>query len=141
MASKKMGFEGLAYYGVAGSTAATLLTNTRDMAYNLATDKGDTTVRGDGTAPPIGTSRVTRRNFTITFNMVNKEGDTALEAMRVAAYAGTPVAIRMKDYASGKGYDGDVILECDHGKPLGGEQTYDFTAEPNDDLRTPLPYV
>lgn len=142
MATTKMGFEGEIYFGAAGSTASTKLTNTRDITVNMETEDGDTTTRGAGTAPPIGTMRVTRRNFTITWTMLMKTTDTSLEALRVAAMAGTAVAIRTKDYAAGKGFDGDVHLKVNHGKPLGGEQTFEFTAIPTDaEGRDPQPYV
>jgi len=62
-------------------------------------------------------------------------------ALLAAAVAGTPVAIRMKDRNAGKGYDGDCIVKYDHGVPLKGEQTVDFTFTPNRDLRTPQLYV
>jgi hypothetical protein len=141
MAVKKMGFEGKLYYGSAGSTATNELTNTRDINYNLDTEKGDTTTRGAGTSPPKKTERVTALGITIEFTMLNKTDDTYLEALKVAAYAGTPVALRTKDYSSGKGFDGDCILDVQHGKPLNGEQTLQFTATPNDDSRDPSLYV
>jgi hypothetical protein len=140
MATKKMAFEGSILYGAAGSTATNVLTNSRDINYNTDTEKGDTTVRGAGSVP-IGTARVTRLNLTIEWTMLVKSDDTYLEALRVAAYAGTPVAIRTKDYSAGKGFDGDMILDCQHGKPINGEQTVQFTGTPNDDSRTPQLYV
>lgn len=141
MAQKKMGFEGKIFYGAAGSTASTEITNSRDITYNMDPEKGDTTERGDGSAPPIVTERVTARVVSIEWTMLNKTSDTTLEALRVAAYAGLPVAIRTKDYASGKGFDGDVTISVSHGKPYRGEQTYQFTASPCDDDRAPQLYV
>lgn len=132
-----MGFEGELFYGVAGSTAATRISNSRDITVDFTTEKGDTTVRGDGTAPPINTSRVTARGMTITFQMLVKSDDTTFAALMTAAAAGTPVAIRSKAYSTGLGYDGDMVLDWNHGKPLRGEQTIDFTGTPNDDNRAP----
>ena len=125
----KMGFEGEIYYGAAGATAATLLTNIRDENYDFDHGSGDTTIRGDGTAPPVETGRVTSRKVTLGWNMTNDPTDTALAALLTAAYGGTPVAIRTKDRAAGKGFDGDVYLKVKHGKPLKGEQTYDFSVD------------
>jgi len=139
--STKMGFEGEIYYGVAGSTAAIKITNSRDIQYNSEPDKGDTTVRGSGSSPPIKTERVSAIGITIEWTMLNKTDDTTLEALRVAAYAGNEVAIRTKDYASGKGFDGDVTLSIQNGKPIAGEQTYVFTGTPSDENRTPQLYV
>jgi len=141
MAQKKMGFEGKIFYGAAGSTASAEITNSRDISYNMDAEKADTTTRGDGSGPSIVTERVVALPVSIEWTMLNKVGDTSLEALRVAAYAGLPVAIRTQDHASGKGYDGDVVLSVSHGVPYRGEQTYQFTATPNDDQRTPQTYV
>lgn len=137
----KMGFQGKIFYGVAGATATNEITNSRDINYPYSTTKGNTTVRGDGSLPPPDTQSVTRRVATIDWTMINKTTDANLPALLAAAYAGTPVAIRTKDYAAGKGFDGDVVLDVTHGKPLDGEQTYQFTATPNGDLRAPQFYV
>lgn len=136
-----MGFEGRLYYGVKGTTAATEITQSRDITYGLSTTKGETTVRGSGSGPPVMTERVTVREITINFQMINKSSDTTLDALLTAAYAGTAVAIRTKDNAAGLGFDGDCNLEVSHGKPYKGEQTFDFTCTPNDDDRDPLLYV
>lgn len=138
MATKKVGFEGLLYYGSQGSTAATAVTNSRDISEEFTTEKGDTTVRGDGSAPPLNTSRVTGRGYKLTWQMIYKTDDTTLLALVAAAVAGTPVALRTKAYSSGLGVDADFVLDYSAGKPLKGEQTVDFTAELNDDNRTPL---
>lgn len=137
MATKKMGFEGLIYYGVPGSTAASLIENSRDITESFDIGEGDTTVRGAGTSPPIETSRVTSRKFGIEWQMTEKSDDTILTALKAAAIAGTPVAIRTKSFSSGTGYDGDMNIKFKKGKPLKGEQTLDFSATPNDDYRTP----
>lgn len=140
-----MGFTGKILWGTAGTTAATEITNSRDITYNLETEDGDTTTRGAGTAPPIGTAKPTRRNVTITWTMLNKTTDTSLTALRTAAAAATPVAIRTLDRPSadgGKGFDGDCYLKVNHGKPLGDVQTFEFTATPTDDEgRAPQLYV
>jgi Tfp pilus assembly major pilin PilA len=137
MAVKKQGFEGLIYYGTAGSTAATQITNSRDISETIDIEEGDTTVRGAGSSPPIKTSRVTGITYGLDWQMVEKSDDTTLTALKAAAVAGTPIAIRTKSYASGTGYDGDMVIKFKKGTPLKGEQTYDFTGVPNDDNRTP----
>lgn len=138
----KMGFEGTLYYGVAGTTGATQITNRRDVSYTIDTEKGDTTTAGVGTSPPVKTSRVTAIILSLEWTMLNKTTDTTLTALRTAAAAGTPVAIRLKDCSSGKGFDGDVILTQKDGVPIAGEQTFVFTAEPTDESgRTPSAYV
>ena len=86
MAKKYMGWEGEIYYGPAGVTAPTKITNSGDITYELDFDEGDTTERGDGTAPPIETMEVTVRKISaLTLQMLNKEGDTTLAALLSAA--------------------------------------------------------
>ena len=129
----KMAFEGELYYGTAGSTAAILLTNMRDVTIGLDAQRGDTTSRGSGAGPPVGSSRVTRLNQTLEFTMLLKADDTSLEALRVAAAAGTPVALRGLDYAAGKGPDFDYNMAVSNGQPVDGEQTLQFTCEPTEE--------
>lgn len=142
MGVTKMGFEGEIYYGVAGSTGATQITNSRDITISLDPERGDTTVRGSGAAAPIGTKQVTGVNWSCDWNMLEKSDDTTLAALKAAAVAGTPVALRLKDHSAGSGFDGDVTLSFRAGKPLKGEQTWDFTAEPTgESAREPSLYV
>jgi len=137
----KMAFEGEIYYGAKGATASTKLTNVRDVNYNLDPKKGDTTTRGSGSTPPITSQRVTELGVTIEFTMLEKTSDTSLEALKAAAFTGAAVAIRTKDYASAKGFDGDCILDCKKGEPHGAEQTWQFTATPTAEDRDPQLYV
>jgi hypothetical protein len=128
----KMGFHGKIYYGAAGSTASTEITNSRDINYNIETEKAETTVRGTGTNPPQKTEDVVAVGTSIEWTMLEKADDTTLEALKVAVATGAPMAIRTKSHASGKGFDGDATLSMRHGKPLKGEQTLQFTASPTD---------
>jgi hypothetical protein len=139
----KMGFEGLVYFtATPGSTASTNLTNVKDVSYNLEVEKGNTTVRGDSSAPPIETEDVTIRKVSIEFTMIKDTTDTALEALLTAAYGGTGFALRLKDYSSGKGFDGDVTATVSRGKPLNGEQTLQITCTPSRSYgRAPSLYV
>lgn len=137
-----MGFEGLLYYGTAGSTATTLLENTKDITINRDVEKGDTTVRGDSTVPPIETESVSTRKLGVEFVMLNDIDDTALEALRSAVALGSCVALRGKDHAAGKGPDGDFTLSMGEPWPLKGEQVITFTASPTREAgRSPQTYV
>lgn len=137
----KMGFEGLAYYGTKGSTANTLISNRVDISFDIDPQLAPTTVAGAGTAPPVETEGVATIKWSATIKMKNVASDAALVALRTAAAAGTAIAIRMKDYASGKGYDGDCNVKETFGGNLNGEQTFDFTLTPNGALRTPSIYT
>lgn len=130
MANKKMNFEGLAYYGASGTTASTNLTNCRDITYNITHERGETTVRGDSTVPPIVTESVAARIAEIELTLVYDSSDASFTAMETAAGAGTAVAIKTKSYSSGKGFDGDVTLEMSRPFPLKGEQVVTFKCTP-----------
>lgn len=136
-----MGFEGQAFIGVAGTTGANQLTNSRDISYALSTEKGDTTVRGDGSEPPLKTEEVTQRVLAISIQMVNDTTDVHFATMMAAAFNSTRIALRMKDHAAGKGFDGDVTLEASNPYPLNGEQVIDFTCTPSRYHRVPQSYV
>ncbi len=136
----KMGFEGIIRVDAAdGTSASTALTNTRDISITTDAEFGSTTVRGDGSAPPITYQKVTGLTWSCDFNMLEKTvaGDASLELLKAAAAAGTPMALKMEDYSAGKGFDGDVVLTHNQGKPLAGESTHDFTAVPCNDATTP----
>jgi len=140
--NQKMGYEGQLYIGPAGATASTLLTNCTDVTYNFDFETGKTTIRGDGTVIPIETEDVTLRKASIEWTMINDITDANLATVLAAAVAGNAIAIRTKDYAAGKGFDGDMVLKMEHGEPLSGEQTYKITATPSRAAgRYPLMYV
>ena len=142
MANVKMGFEGLIYEGVAGSTATTLLENTKDITYNLDVEKGDTTVRGDSTSVPLKTEQASSLVVSIDFTMIHDITDTAFAALLTAAYSGGPIAIRTKDYTSGSGFDGDCVLTVGNAMPISGEQAVTFNAVPTRESgRAPSAYV
>lgn len=137
-----MGFEGMLYCGTAGSTAASLVENVKDISLNLDVERGNTTVRGDSSAPPIETEDVTIRKCGIEFGMINDDTDTILQDLLEAASLGTGVALRLKDYSAGKGPDADYTLSVSWGKPLNGEQLITFTASPSRSYgRAPQSYV
>lgn len=138
---KRQGFEGEAFIGTAGTTAATRLVNSRDLTYGIETEKGETTVRGNSNVPPIHSEAVTKRTLTGTIQMVLDDSDTALETMRTAVALGTPIALRLKDYSTGKGFDGDVNLSVSSPMPLAGEQVLEFSWTVNNSLREAQPYV
>jgi hypothetical protein len=140
--STKMGFEGEIYYGAAGSTAATKITNSQDISVSIDPEKAGTTVRGDGSSPPINTERVVALGSQYEWTMLNKTTDAVLAALRAAVATGAAVALRSKDYSAGKGFDGDVTLAMKNGQPIKGEQTFVFTATPTDEGgRAPSLYV
>lgn len=138
----KQGYEGQLFYGTAGSTASSQVTSgITDVNYSKEPERGNTTHRGDGTSVPIVTSRVTGIKPTLSWTMLNNPTNAALIAFRAAAATGAAIAIRQKDFDTGKGFDGDVTLGEAEGQPLNGEATIEFTAEATDEFRAPQLYV
>jgi len=133
----RMGYELRIFYGTAGSTATNLIENAMDVDVNQDPTWGNTTTRGDGSVPPIQTARVTTRAFEASWTMLNKTGDAALTAIRAAAAAGTPLAIRTEDYNGGTGFDGDCEFGVSQTAPIEGEQAFTVTARATRALRTP----
>lgn len=134
----RRGYEGILYYGTAGSSAATQVTNCEDLDYDTQPEKAQTTIRGDGSAVPINTERVVALSATISWKMQNRPSDTTMAALLAAARAGSAVALKTKSYSSGRGYDGDCTLSVKEGMPLKGMTMLEFTATPTDDEgRTP----
>jgi len=135
--AEKMGFQGLLYYGTAGSTAATLIEDARDVTISIDVDKASTTKRGNGTTVPIKTEAAVAIGWQMEFSVVNNPTNATVNALRTAAVAGTQIAFRTKDYTSGKGYDGDCTIAYKENQPIGGEQTLDFTVTPTCETRAP----
>lgn len=131
----RRGYEGLIYYGVAGATAATLITNCEDLNYSNPSEKIETTTRGDSSTPPKKSEKVVGIGAEITWSMMRKDGDATLAALLAAERTGALVALRTKDYSSGTGFDGDCSLSVTHEMTLKGQSKFNFTATPCDDLR------
>jgi len=125
----KMSFHGLLYYGAAGSTASTLLENVTEVTISMESNTEEITPRGDSTGPPVEDAAVTKIVPGLEFTMLLKSDDTSQAAMRTAAAAGTPVALRGLDYAAGKGPDFDYFLTVENGQPENGKQTLKYTAK------------
>lgn len=143
MPNQLMGFEGILYHGTAGSTATTQMTNVRDIpTLSYEPTKGNTTVRGDSSAPPIHTEDVTKVTHQLEFTMLNDTTDAIVELLKAATTNGTAYAIRGKDYASGKGPDADYTFAMSNPWMLEGEQVITFTATPTRGYgRAPQLYV
>lgn len=136
----KSGYQGVIYYGTAGSTAATQITNVEDLNYNTDIEKVETTTRGDSTSIPKKVEVPVTLTAEITWSMFMSTTDATLTALVAAERTGTPVAIRTKSYASGTGFDGDCILSLTNEMTLKGQHKFNFTASPTDSAgRTWLP--
>lgn len=124
--AKKMGYQGLLYYGVKGSTATNLLSNRVDASFDIDVEVGSTTSAGSGSAVPINTGEATALTGKATFNMINDTSDTYLTALIAAAATGLAVALRFIRHSGATGLDADCIIKVTQGAPLKGEQTIDI---------------
>jgi len=137
--AKKMGYQGLLYYGTKGSTASTQVLQRVDASYDIDVEVGSTTSAGDGTAVPLTTGEAVALSGTITFNMIVDSNDAALVAFRAAAATGNPIALRFIAYTGTTGMDADCVIKITQGAPLGGEQTVDIEVVAlSASLRAPL---
>lgn len=134
------GYKGILYYGTAGSTAATQVTNCIDLNYDTTVTKVSTMTRGDGSGPPIAYEEPVSRANVITWSMLHKASDTTLTALRAAARVGdVAVALRLKSDSTGTGPDGDYTVSCVQDMTLSGQNIYNFTATPTDRTRVVSP--
>jgi hypothetical protein len=124
--AKKMGYQGLLYYGTKGSTASTQVLRRVDASYDIDVEVGSTTSAGDGTAVPINTGEATALTGNITFNMIVDSNDAALVAFRAAAATGNPIALRFIPFTGSTGLNADCVIKITQGAPLKGEATADI---------------
>lgn len=133
----RAGYEARIFYGTAGTTATSPMPNVRDYSEDQSASFGNTTTRGESSAPPIATALVAMLEWEATWTMINKTGDAGLVAVRAAAKAGTPLAIRTIEHTGGTGFDGDCVFSVSKEFPLDGEQAFEVTARAYRGLREP----
>jgi hypothetical protein len=125
MAGRKMGFQGLLYYGAAGTSAATLCKTRVDVTVERMLETGSTTSAGEGVNVPINTGEPTAVTEKITFNVVADEDDA------VTTFLANNIRAAFKFIACSGGwtFDRDCVYSLKKGAPLKGEQTWDVTVE------------
>lgn len=126
--TKRMGFDGKLYWGAAGSTAATELKIARDVSYKLEPTEVDVSDRNS----IVDLSDVAGIKFSLEFEVNNQSTDAFIAAFRAASAAGTAIAFRTRDSASGWGVDGDFIVGNDESQPLRDAQRIKVTCSPTD---------
>lgn len=124
--AKKMGYQGLLYYGTKGSTASTQVLKRVNATYGITPEVGSTTSAGDGTTVPIATGEAVTLTGEVSFTMIVDSNDAALVAMRAAAATGDPIALRFVPFTGSTGLNADCIISISQGAPLDGEQTADI---------------
>lgn len=128
--SDEMGYQAKLYIGTAGSAATTQVLQATDVDYDLALEKGSTTVRGTSGNVPIKTENATVRAVTVTWKMINDPTDSVLTTIIAACIAGAALAVKLTTGSGATLFDGDCTVTKKYNAPLAGEGSYDFSATP-----------
>ncbi|MCC7408659.1 MAG: hypothetical protein IT442_13980 [Phycisphaeraceae bacterium] len=127
MPSFILGMNAKLYFGAAGTTAATEMTNVRNVTLTLEAGEADVTTRANqgwrATAPTL-------RECTCEFEMVWDPADAGFTAIKDAFLAAGTVALKILDKAGGQGPDGDFsITSFSRGEQLEEAITVSVTAK------------
>lgn len=115
------------YYGTAGSTAGTLITNVRDLSLKMK--KGE--AKADSRGSVWSKKRATLKEAEVEWEMNDDPDDTALTAIVNAFINNTTLAFLIKDAASGHGLDGDFeVFTCDREEKLEDVIVYKIGIKP-----------
>jgi len=134
----KLGMHCKLYFGVAGSTATTELTNVKDVTLNLETGEADVTTRGNqGWRAVVATLK----SGSVEFEMVWDTGDAGFAALKNAYFGNTPIALAILDGAAaggGEGLDADFsVTNFSRSEPLEEAVTVSVTVKPTYSTRAP----
>ena len=122
-----LGMNAKIYYGAAGATAATELTNVKDVTLSLEAGEADVTTRANqgwrATAPTL-------RECTAEFEMQWKPSDAGFEAVKNAFLSAGTIALLILTETDGEGPDGDFsITGFSRSEPLEESITVSVTAK------------
>lgn len=134
--ASSLGMNGKAYYGTAGTTASTELTNITDVTLNLETGAADVTTRGNnGWRATVATLK----DGTAEFEMIYDPDDAGFIAIQAAWAASTPIALLFLNASGGSGLDADfVITNFSRSEPLEEAMKVSVTAKPTYSTRAPV---
>ena len=133
--SIKLGMEAKLYYGAAGATATTELTNVKDVTLNLESGEADVTTRANaGWRATVGTLKT----GSVEFEMIWDSDDLGFTAIKDAYFANTLIALAILDEAGGEGLDADFsITSFSRKEALEEAITVSVTAKPTYSTRAP----
>lgn len=123
------GYQGLLYYGPAGTTAPTLIECRTTVNYDITPKIGETTCAGNGTDIPIESGEAVSIKAMISFTMIIRDDVPATTTLAAAAATGDPIALRFEVYSGSKGFDCDCIISIKEGAPIDGNSTMDVNVE------------
>ena len=116
-----LGFDAILMRGTAGVTAATKVTNVRDLTLNLKSSEAD----------------VTLTEASLEFGILYDTEDADFTAFRDACFGNTPLALFVTD-GNGSGLDADwSITRFSIEQPLEEALTVSVTAKPTASTRAP----
>lgn len=129
-----LGLNCVLYRGEAGQTAATEMTNVKDVELNLTTGEADITTRA---ANGWRAYAATLKEASLTFQMNYESDDVDLTAIQTAFMNNSAIAFLVGD-DKGNGLDADfVITEFNIPQPLEEAVTVSVTAKPTLATRSP----
>ena len=133
--SIKLGMEAKLYYGAAGATATTELTNVKDVTLNLESGEADVTTRGNsGWRATVGTLKT----GSVEFEMIWDSADPGFAAIKDAYFNNEPIALAILDGVGGEGLDADFsITNFSRKEALEEAITVSVTAKPTYSTRAP----
>ena len=131
----KLGLEAKLYYGAAGASPTTELTNVKDVTLNLEAGEADVTTRANaGWRATVGTLK----SGTVEFEMVWDTADAGFAAIKNAYFNNTPIALAILDGAAGEGLEADfAITNFSRKEALEEAITVSVTAKPTYSTRAP----
>lgn len=131
----RLGMDAKLYYGAAGGTAATELTNVKDVTLSLETGEADVTTRAnEGWRATVATLK----DGSVEFEMVWDTQDAGFAAIKDAFFNNTPIALAILDGEGGSGLDADfTITSFSRSEALEEAITVSVTAKPTYSTRAP----
>ena len=131
---KKIGLNGKTYYGTAGSEATNEMDIVKDVSLTLTSDEATTGDRGSR----FKTTTLGQTEVAMEVTITAATAHAGYRALNNAILAGTAVAIKALDKASGEGINADfVVASRGEEQPLNGEIVVTFSLKLNTDLREP----
>ncbi len=133
--SIRLGMDAKLFFGVAGATATTELSNVKDVTLNLETGEADVTTRANQGWRAVA---ATLKSGTVEFEMIWDTGDAGFAAIKDAYFNNTPIALAILDGTDGEGLDADFsITNFSRNEPLEEALTVSVTAKPTYSTRAP----
>ena len=133
--SIRLGMQAKLYYGAAGASATSELTNVKDVTLNLETGEADVSVRAsEGWRATVATLK----NGSVEFTMIWNTEDEGFTAIKNAYFNNTAIALAVLDGEGGSGLDADFsVTNFTRNEPLEEAITVNVTVKPTYVSRAP----